>query len=83
MTFAMTGANPRLCDKKTAFALLDRFLEAGGNFIDTADVYSVSDTWHVTSCETFVTGWRLRARYRRMAGAARGPGHGPQQGETL
>ena len=43
MTFAMTGANPRLCDKKTAFALLDRFLEAGGNFIDTADVYSVSD----------------------------------------
>ena len=45
MTFAMTGANPRLCDKKTAFALLDRFLEAGGNFIDTADVYSVRDTW--------------------------------------
>ena len=53
MTFAMTGANPRLCDKKTAFALLDRFLEAGGNFIDTADVYSVGgDTWHVTSCDT-------------------------------
>ena len=62
MTFAMTGANPRLCDKKTAFALLDRFLEAGGNFIDTADVYSVSDMWHVTSCDTFVTrvtGWRF------------------------
>ena len=62
MTFAMTGANPRLCDKKTAFALLDRFMEAGGNFIDTADVYSVSDMWHVTSCETFVTrvtGWRF------------------------
>ena len=52
MTFAMTGANPRLCDKKTAFALLDRFMEAGGNFIDTADVYSVSDMWHVTSCDT-------------------------------
>ena len=53
MTFAMTGANPRLCDKKTAFTLLDRFLEAGGNFIDTADVYSVGgDKWHVTSCDT-------------------------------
>ena len=52
MAFAMTGANPRLCDKKTAFALLDRFMEAGGNFIDTADVYSVSDMWHMTSCDT-------------------------------
>ena len=55
MTFAMTGANPRLCDKKTAFALLDRFLEAGGNFIDTADVYSVSDMWKESYCDTFVT----------------------------
>ena len=55
MTFAMTGANPRLCDKKTAFALLDRFLEAGGNFIDTADVYSVRDMWKESYCDTFVT----------------------------
>ena len=52
MTFAMTGANPRLCDKKTAFALLDRFMEAGGNFIDTADVYSVSDMWKESYCDT-------------------------------
>ncbi|WUH88988.1 aldo/keto reductase [Streptomyces sp. NBC_00433] len=27
-------------DEKTAFAQLDRFVEAGGTFIDTADVYS-------------------------------------------
>ena len=27
-------------DKATSFAVLDRFLEAGGNLIDTADVYS-------------------------------------------
>ena len=27
-------------DEKTSFRILDRFVEAGGNFIDTADVYS-------------------------------------------
>ena len=27
-------------DRDTSFALLDRFIEAGGNFIDTADMYS-------------------------------------------
>jgi aryl-alcohol dehydrogenase-like predicted oxidoreductase len=28
------------CDEKTARKIVDRFLDAGGNFIDTADVYS-------------------------------------------
>ncbi len=27
-------------DETTAFAVMDAFVEAGGNFIDTADVYS-------------------------------------------
>ena len=27
-------------DKDTAFEMLDRFLEAGGNFIDTASLYA-------------------------------------------
>ena len=27
-------------DEETSFAVMDRFVEAGGNFIDTADVYS-------------------------------------------
>src|SRR6266566_4047705 len=27
-------------DEKTSFAILDAFVEAGGNMIDTADVYS-------------------------------------------
>jgi aryl-alcohol dehydrogenase-like predicted oxidoreductase len=35
---AMTFGNES--DEKTACAIMDRFLEAGGNFIDTADVYS-------------------------------------------
>lgn len=37
MTF---GAGRWGCDAATAGAILDRYVEAGGNFIDTADVYS-------------------------------------------
>src|SRR5437016_14125893 len=37
MTFGMPGWG---CDEREALALVDRFLEAGGNFIDTADAYS-------------------------------------------
>jgi 1-deoxyxylulose-5-phosphate synthase len=28
------------CDKKISLGMVDRFLEAGGNFIDTADIYN-------------------------------------------
>ena len=41
MTFTESGANPRTCSQDVANKILDRFVEAGGNFIDTADVYSV------------------------------------------
>lgn len=37
MTFGMKGWG---CDNKVATTITDKFLEAGGNFIDTADVYS-------------------------------------------
>ena len=37
MTF---GAKDWGCDQETASAIVDRFVEAGGNFIDTANVYS-------------------------------------------
>jgi len=35
------------CDRDTSRALFDRYLDAGGNFIDTADVYTrgTSETW--------------------------------------
>ena len=29
-----------LTDEKTSFAVLDRYVEAGGNFIDTSDNYA-------------------------------------------
>ena len=38
---AMTFGNEAWgCDESTSRKLVDRFLDAGGNFIDTADVYS-------------------------------------------
>ena len=41
MTFARSGTNPRCCRQEEAETILDRFVAAGGNFIDTADCYSV------------------------------------------
>ena len=41
MTFTYSGANPRYCNKAEAFKILDKFVQAGGNFLDTADVYTV------------------------------------------
>ena len=37
MTFGTEGWG---CDEKTSLELVDRFVEAGGNFLDTADIYS-------------------------------------------
>jgi len=37
MTFGTQGWG---CDEKTSLELVDRFLGAGGNFLDTADIYS-------------------------------------------
>jgi len=37
MTFGTGGWG---CDEKTSLELVDRFLSVGGNFIDTADIYS-------------------------------------------
>ena len=43
MTFTYSGANSRTCDKKEAFKIMDKFVESGGNFVDTADAYSVRE----------------------------------------
>jgi aryl-alcohol dehydrogenase-like predicted oxidoreductase len=40
MTFGMPGWG---CDEATSIQLIDRYLEAGGNFLDTADGYGLSE----------------------------------------
>lgn len=45
-------------DRDTSFAILDRYREAGGNFIDTADFYSVWVDGHVGGeSETVIGEW--------------------------
>jgi aryl-alcohol dehydrogenase-like predicted oxidoreductase len=39
MTFGPTTWEMPTCDEATAFKIMDRFAELGGNFIDTADIY--------------------------------------------
>jgi len=52
-------------DEENAFAVMDAFLEAGGNFLDTADVYS---NWAVSNpggvAETIIGKW-MRQRDNR------------------
>jgi aryl-alcohol dehydrogenase-like predicted oxidoreductase len=52
-------------DEKTSFSLLDAWLDAGFNFLDTADVYS---RWHTGNSggesETIIGNW-MRARNNR------------------
>jgi aryl-alcohol dehydrogenase-like predicted oxidoreductase len=53
------------CDEPTSFAVLDTFVEAGGNFVDTADVYSAWVPGHVGGeSETILGSW-LHARKNR------------------
>src|SRR5262245_34594816 len=38
------GANGRIADMATEFAVLDAYVEDGGNYIDTADVYTKGES---------------------------------------
>ncbi len=52
-------------DEATSFRLLDRFVDAGLNFLDTADVYSVWVPGHVGGeSETIIGNWLKRRRGR-------------------
>ena len=52
-------------DQKTSFALLDAFVGAGFNAIDTADVYSVGAPGHKGGESETVLGAWLKARGNR------------------
>jgi aryl-alcohol dehydrogenase-like predicted oxidoreductase len=76
-------------DEKTSFALLDRFVEAGGVWIDTADCYSfwASASGHGGDSEALLGRWlaarpgvRERVRIATKLGAEpRWPGSWPEQ----
>src|SRR2546430_13901348 len=55
-------------DQKTSEAVLDAYIEAGGNFIDTADVYSRWVPGHAGGESETVLGTWMKARGNRRAG---------------
>ena len=52
-------------DEATSFAILDRFIDAGFNFIDTADVYSIWAPGHKGGESEAVLGKWIKARGKR------------------
>ncbi len=55
MTFGMDGWGS---DERTSLEIIDRFLDAGGNFIDTADAYSGTASEEI--CGKAMAGRRTR-----------------------
>src|SRR5215472_11890034 len=53
------------CDEPTSFAVLDTFFGAGGNFIDTADVYANWVPGHVGGESETILGRWMQARKNR------------------
>lgn len=78
------GGNPFgwTSDRETTFAVLDAFVEAGGNFIDTADLYSVWAEGHTGGESEALIGQWLRERdaYDRVIIATKGGGLEPHAG---
>ncbi|MDW8325079.1 MAG: aldo/keto reductase [Anaerolineales bacterium] len=53
-------------DEATSYAVLDAFFEAGGNFLDTADIYSRwAEGLHGGEAETIIGEWMKRRGNRR------------------
>jgi aryl-alcohol dehydrogenase-like predicted oxidoreductase len=60
------------CDEEASFAVLDAYVEAGGNFIDTATVYSV---WVPGNVGAHVAGTPRRSGACHQGGVPRRPAH--------
>jgi aryl-alcohol dehydrogenase-like predicted oxidoreductase len=74
-------------DEATSFAVMDAFVEAGGNFLDTADIYSNWVPGHVGGESEEIIGRWLKARGNRdrvvIATKARGKMWDGADGEGL
>ncbi|XP_071830344.1 1-deoxyxylulose-5-phosphate synthase YajO-like [Apostichopus japonicus] len=64
MTFGQTGL-PGNCDEAASHKILDRFVELGGNFIDTANIYGRG------ASETIVGNWLSRQERHKIVLASK------------
>ena len=69
-----TNVLGRAIDEPTAFAVLDAYVEAGGNCIDTADVYSVGESELILGRWMKTRGNRDRVIIATKLGSQMGPG---------
>lgn len=78
------GGNPFgwTADEQATFAVLDAFIEAGGNFIDTADVYSAWAEGHTGGeSEELIGRWlKKRDAYEKVVVATKGGSLEPYDG---
>jgi aryl-alcohol dehydrogenase-like predicted oxidoreductase len=76
MNFGLAADAP--CDEKEAGRIIDRFLERGNNFIDTANVYTAGDSERIVGAAI-----KHRRHSVVLATKARGPqGRGPNDSGT-
>jgi len=61
MTFGDNGNGAKSCDEAESHAVLDRFLELGGNFIDTANVYAAGQS------EAYIGSWLKKNPEKRSS----------------
>ncbi len=82
------GTNPFgwTSDREGSFAILDAFVKAGGNFLDTADIYSIWVDGHSGGESEEIIGQWLAARGKdvtdRMIVATKSGGHPSSQGRS-
>src|SRR5260370_33115340 len=69
-----TNVLGRAIDEPTAFAVLDAYVEAGGNCIDTADVYSAGESELILGRWMKTRGNRDRLIIATKLGSQMGPG---------
>lgn len=67
-----------LVDPATSEAILDRFVEAGGTFLDTANNYAVWHGGHGRDSEDLIGGWLAARRHRDHVRIATKVGAGPR-----
>ena len=70
-------------DERTSFARLDRFMELGGNFLDTAHMYAdwIADAERSASEKTLGRWLRARGAYQSVVIATKGGHHDLSTGE--
>ena len=62
-TSTTSSGRPGQTDEEASRRILDRFVECGGNFIDTADIYPADKPGSVGFSESIIGNWLKDTRF--------------------